>query len=154
MKNIYLSKTEKETFRIGKKISKILKPGNIVCLFGDLGSGKTVLTKGIAQGLGIAPEDIHSPTFTLMNIYFSKKVVVYHFDLYRIENPKELMQVGYEDFFYGTGITVVEWADRLGMLLPKERVSVEIRHRSKKERMLYVEGHEKGFKDCARQLIQ
>ncbi len=143
----YLSQSAKKTEQFGKALAKGLKPGDIVCLFGELGSGKTVLTRGIAQGLKIKKTEVHSPTFTLMNIYPAPKVPVYHFDLYRIENPKEIEAIGYEDFFYGGGICVVEWADRLGRLLPKACLSVKIQHKGEDERLFTVTGKTKHFKE-------
>lgn len=154
MKNIYLSKTERNTLSFGRKISRTLMPGDIVCLFGNLGSGKTLLTKGIAQGFGLKAEQVHSPTFTLMNIYSTAHILFYHFDLYRIKNPRELLQVGYEEFFYGKGITIVEWADRLGTLMPKERLTIQIQHHSEKQRLFCVSGSGKHFKDSTRKIFQ
>ncbi|MDD3375666.1 MAG: tRNA (adenosine(37)-N6)-threonylcarbamoyltransferase complex ATPase subunit type 1 TsaE [Candidatus Omnitrophica bacterium] len=148
----YLSESVKKTEQLGKILAKNLKPGDIVCLFGELGSGKTVLAKGIAQGLRIKKKDIHSPTFTLMNIYPGPKVPIYHFDLYRIKKPKEIEAIGYEDFFYGEGISVVEWADRLGPLLPKAYLSIKLEHKSEDERFITVMGKTKYFKELVEKI--
>jgi len=148
----YLSESAKKTEQLGKALAKNLKPGDIVCLFGELGSGKTVLTKGIAQGLKIKKTVVHSPTFTLMNVYPAPKVPVYHFDLYRIGKPKEIEAIGYEDFFYGGGISVVEWADRLGRLLPKVYLSVEIYHKSENERVFVITAKGKRFKELVERI--
>ena len=148
----HLSESTKKTEQLGKILAKNLKPGDIVCLFGELGSGKTVLTKGIAQGLKIKKKDVHSPTFTLMNIYPGPKVPVYHFDLYRIRKPKEIEAIGYEDFLYGEGISIVEWADRLGPLLPKACLSVKIEHKSENERFLTITGKTKRFKELVEKI--
>jgi tRNA threonylcarbamoyladenosine biosynthesis protein TsaE len=104
----------------------LLKRGDMVCLFGDLGSGKTAFVKGMAKGLKITPHHVHSPTFTLMNIY-EGKVPLYHFDLYRI-NAIDLFGLGYEEFFYGNGIAAVEWSERLEGLMPKDCWKVELAH--------------------------
>ncbi|MDP8264107.1 MAG: tRNA (adenosine(37)-N6)-threonylcarbamoyltransferase complex ATPase subunit type 1 TsaE [Candidatus Aceula lacicola] len=148
----YLSESTKKTEQLGKALAKGLKPGDIVCLFGDLGSGKTVLTKGIAQGLKIKKAAVHSPTFTLMNVYPAPKVPVYHFDLYRIEKPKEIQAIGYEDFFYGGGISVVEWAERLGRLLPKVYLSVEIHHKAENERVFVITAKGKRLKELVKKI--
>ena len=118
---------------LGEKLSRLLKPGDIVCLFGELGSGKTVLTQGIARGLGFQRTQVSSPTFTFMNIY-DGKVPLYHFDLYRIEHLDELSGIGAEEFLYGNGICVVEWAEKLGVLLPQECLEIKIKHRDETSR--------------------
>ena len=110
--------------RLGKKLAVLLSKGDIVCLFGDLGSGKTVFTKGIAGGLSIRKDAVNSPTFVLMNEY-KGKLPLYHFDLYRLDNPQEIAGIGYEDFLYGEGVAVIEWAEKLQTLLPKEFLRVQ-----------------------------
>jgi len=102
-----------------------LAKGDIVCLFGSLGAGKTVLVKGIAEGLGIKKREIISPTFVLLQEHRGR-VPFYHFDLYRLTNPKDILDLGYEDYLYDDAVTVIEWADRLKYLLPKECLSVEL----------------------------
>ena len=137
----FLSNNTDETLKLGKKIAAQLKPGDIVCLFGDLGSGKTTFVKGIAQGLGIKPDAVNSPTFVLLNIYEGKRSL-YHFDLYRLGNVKEILAIGYEEYFYGDGITVVEWAERLKFLMPKKYVRVELTHRGENNRLIKILKHE------------
>ena len=132
-----LSNSYNKTLKLGKKFSAQLKPGDIVCLFGDLGSGKTTLVKGIAQGLGIAPDVVNSPTFVLLNIY-EGKLPLYHFDLYRLEDVQEILALGYEEYFYGDGITIVEWAERLRHLLPEKYLRVELFHRGEEKRLIKV----------------
>jgi tRNA threonylcarbamoyladenosine biosynthesis protein TsaE len=106
-----ISRTPRETMRIGSSFSKKLSPGNWVGLFGPLGSGKTTFVQGMAQGLGIDPKHyVGSPTFTLVNIYEGKSLNLVHVDLYRIERPEELSDLGLED--YGDEIVVVEWAEK------------------------------------------
>jgi tRNA threonylcarbamoyladenosine biosynthesis protein TsaE len=117
----------KETVEIGKKISRKLKPGDIVCLFGDLGSGKTMLTKGIAAGLGIDKKKVISPSFVLMRQHLSGRLPLYHFDLYRLKSCEDILAIGYEDYLFAAGVSVIEWADRLKYLLPKKFLKIELK---------------------------
>jgi len=121
-----LSHSEKETLKLGKKIARHLHCQDIICLFGDLGSGKTVLTKGIAEGLGINKESVISPTYVLIREHAKGKIPLYHFDLYRLKGPEEIFRLGYEEYLFGFGVAVVEWADRLGNLLPKDCLKIEL----------------------------
>jgi tRNA threonylcarbamoyladenosine biosynthesis protein TsaE len=134
-----------ETLALAAKFAKVLKRGDTVCLFGDLGSGKTAFVKGMAKGLKIAPEHVHSPTFTLMNIY-EGKVPIYHFDLYRI-TAEDLFGLGYEEFFYGNGIAAVEWSERLEGLLPKEHWHVTLKHAGDDKREVAITVQGKGLKE-------
>jgi len=136
-----ISHNEKATMDFGAQLAKHLNPGDIVCLFGDLGSGKTTLVKGLAQGLKVSPRKVSSPTFVLMNVY-EGKVPIYHFDLYRIDG-KELAGIGYEEFFYGAGISVVEWAERLGKETPKEYIDVKLTHKNEHTRLITISAHGK-----------
>lgn len=113
-----------ETIKLGEIIGKSLKPGSIIALKGTLGAGKTVLVKGIAKGLGIEDEP-NSPTFVIMNVY-EGEVPLYHFDLYRVEDADELLGIGYEEFFYGHGVSAVEWADRIEEIFPEYTIYIEI----------------------------
>jgi tRNA threonylcarbamoyladenosine biosynthesis protein TsaE len=122
----FVSNSYEDTLTFAAKFAKTLKRGDIVCLFGDLGAGKTAFVKGLARGLKIDPAQVHSPTFTLMNLY-EGKVPLYHFDLYRIRSI-DLFGIGYEEFFYGRGISAVEWSERLEELTPKDFWRVELRH--------------------------
>lgn len=136
------SNSEKETLQIGERLAKALRPGAVVCLYGPLGFGKTTLTKGIAKGLGITGQHVHSPTFTLMNIY-QGALTLYHFDFYRINKSQELWGLGLEDFFYGQDICVVEWADKLGDYQPKNYLRVMVRHQSDQKRVFVFSGRGK-----------
>jgi len=131
-----ISHGEKETIIFGTRLAKSLKRGDIVCLFGDLGSGKTTLVKGLVQGLKIKPSQVNSPTFVLMNIY-GGKIPIYHFDLYRL-GGSDLMDIGYEEFFYDDGISIVEWAERLGEQLPKEYIAIHLSHQDENTRLIKV----------------
>lgn len=132
-----LSKSPAQTHEFGENLSRHLKPGNVVCLFGPLGSGKTVLTKGIATGLGLKDKAVTSPTFTFLNI-LEGKTHLYHFDLYRIESLKEIEDLGIDDFLYGEGVCVVEWAEKLGSLLPSDHLEIKISHKNETTRSLDI----------------
>src|SRR5262245_3474029 len=132
------SKNPQDTLELARKIAKQLKKGAIVCLHGDLGAGKTTFVKGMVKALGVEENAVTSPTFVLMNIY-EGKLPLYHFDLYRLENADDIMQIGYEEFLYGEGISVIEWAERLKELYPKEYVKIELRHKSAREREIVLE---------------
>ena len=121
-----ISKSVNETINIGKRIAKKLKGGDIVCLFGAFGTGKTVLTKGIAQGLGMKRNQIVSPSFVLIR-QLKGKMPLYHFDLYRLERPQDILGLGYEEYLYDDAVTVIEWADRLKYLLPKEYLKITLK---------------------------
>lgn len=117
--------SEQETFDFGVSLGKEAKPGDIIALLGDLGVGKTVFSKGLAKGLGIA-EEVNSPTFTIMQIYEQGRMPLYHFDVYRIGDPEEMYEIGYEDYFEGEGICLVEWANLIEELMPARTTWVTI----------------------------
>lgn len=116
---------EQETFDAGYSIGKEAKPGTVYALLGDLGVGKTVFTKGVAAGLSIK-EQVNSPTFTIVQVYESGRLPFYHFDVYRIGDLEEMDEIGYEDYFYGEGVCLVEWAGLIKELMPPETVWVTI----------------------------
>ena len=116
---IYETMSPKETFELGKKIGLEAKAGEIICLDGDLGVGKTVFTQGFANGLGI-DEAVNSPTFTIIQEYDEGRLPLYHFDVYRIGDPEEMYEIGYEDYFYGQGVCLIEWAKLIEELIPDE----------------------------------
>jgi tRNA threonylcarbamoyladenosine biosynthesis protein TsaE len=118
------TKRSAETFSLGQAIGEVLEPGDIICLYGDLGTGKTVLTQGIGRGLGVK-ELIDSPTFTLINQYLGR-IILYHLDLYRLEDSWELEQLGWEEFLYGDGASVVEWAEKLENQLPANYLKISL----------------------------
>lgn len=117
--------SEEETFALGEKIGKEAKPGQVYTLLGDLGVGKTVFTQGVAKGLGIT-EAICSPTFTIVQVYEEGRMPFYHFDVYRIGDIEEMDEIGYEDYFYGDGISFVEWANLIEELIPDNRIQITI----------------------------
>lgn len=106
-----------ETLELGRKFGREAQPGEVYTLVGDLGVGKTVFTQGIAQGLGIE-EPISSPTFTIVQVYEEGRMPFYHFDVYRIGDIEEMDEIGYEDYFYGEGLTMIEWANLIEEILP------------------------------------
>lgn len=111
-----------ETYALGKKLGEEAKPGMIYRMTGDLGVGKTVFTKGFAVGLGVT-DTVNSPTFTIVQEY-KGRLPFYHFDVYRIEEPEEMEEIGYEDYFFGDGVCMIEWAELIEELLPKDAVKV------------------------------
>ena len=118
--------SEEETFALGEKIGREAIPGQVYTLLGDLGVGKTVFTQGVAKGLGII-EPICSPTFTIVQVYEEGRMPFYHFDVYRIGDIEEMDEIGYEDYFYGEGISFVEWANLIEEIIPKDRIQITIR---------------------------
>ena len=119
------SYSAKETRELGKKLGQQAKPGEVYTLVGDLGVGKTVLTQGIAEGLGIT-EAICSPTFTIVQVYEEGRMPFYHFDVYRIGDIEEMDEIGYEDYFYGEGLTMIEWANLIEEILPAKCKEITI----------------------------
>lgn len=116
----------KDTYELGEKIGQMAKPGMVISLTGDLGVGKTVFTQGLAKGLGIE-EPVNSPTFTIVQVYEEGRLPLYHFDVYRIGDIEEMDEIGYEDYFYGEGVCLIEWADLIKEILPEQmcRVTIE-----------------------------
>ena len=114
-----------ETFEVGRTIGMNAKPGQIYTLTGDLGVGKTVFTQGVAAGLGIT-EPVNSPTFTIIQEYKDGRLPFYHFDVYRIGDLEEMEEIGYDDYFFGQGICLIEWAELIEEILPEKRIEVTI----------------------------
>lgn len=117
--------TPKETYDFGKRMGEEAKAGTVYTLIGDLGVGKTVFTQGLAAGLGIT-EPISSPTFTIVQVYEEGKLPLYHFDVYRIGDVEEMEEIGYEDYFYGEGVSLIEWANLIEEILPKQYTEIKI----------------------------
>lgn len=126
-RSIYTKETdsEAETFEIGRKIAASAKAGDIYCLDGDLGAGKTVFAKGFAAGLGIS-EPVTSPTFNIIKEYTEGRLPLYHFDIYRIGDPGEMEAIGYEEYFFGGGVCLVEWSELMAELIPEDAVHIVI----------------------------
>lgn len=113
-----------ETVALGEKLGRLLKPGDVLALSGDLGAGKTTLTRGIAQGMGV-DADIHSPTFTLIHEH-PGPLPLYHVDLYRLSSEQEAEWLGIEDYLYGDGVTIIEWAKIIESILPDDRLDISL----------------------------
>lgn len=122
---IYETNSPEETFALGKRLGACARPGTLCVLNGDLGVGKTVFTKGVAAGLHVT-EEVNSPTFTILQIYESGRMPLYHFDVYRIGDAEEMDEIGYEDYFFGQGFCIVEWAELIAELIPAQACSVTI----------------------------
>jgi tRNA threonylcarbamoyladenosine biosynthesis protein TsaE len=137
-------KTEspEETKEFGRSLAKDLAPGSVVALIGPLGSGKTVLVQGICSALGVK-QAVTSPSFVIINEYPGKlnrsPVWIYHFDLYRLENVEEFIKLGYEEYFYGKGITLIEWAEKVKPFLPKKHWEVHLKIISENQRGIHLE---------------
>ena len=117
--------SEQETYAYGSSLAQKVVPGQVIALIGDLGVGKTVLTKGLAAGLGIT-EPVSSPTFTILQEYKEGRLPFYHFDVYRIADPEEMDEIGYEDYFYGNGVCLVEWANLIREFMPEDTIWITI----------------------------
>lgn len=152
LKKIICRNTDK-TKEIGYKLGRLLKKGDVVCLTGDLGAGKTTLTKSIAKGLEV-DEDVTSPTFTIINEY-DGRLPVYHFDVYRIMDIDEMYDIGYEEYFYGNGVCIVEWASQIEELIPKEHLWIEIKLGEEiNSRDFYIKATTKHFESIIEELIK
>ncbi len=132
---------ERETVKLGEKIAAELKPGDVLALFGNLGSGKTTLTRGIARGLGVKQNEVSSPSFVLVKEY-QGRMPIYHIDLYRLDNYAVVEREGFADYLDSDGVSVIEWAERMEELLPRDylRINLEIKDRNKRKISLIAVG--------------
>jgi tRNA threonylcarbamoyladenosine biosynthesis protein TsaE len=147
-----ISKTVTDTIKIGRFIAKNAKPQDIICLFGQLGAGKTVLTKGIADGLGIDKKKVISPSFVLIRQHLKGRLPLYHFDLYKLKNARDILAIGYEEYLFGDGITVIEWADRLGCLMPAEFLRIDLKLLNNSQRMIKLTALGRRYKELAKKI--
>jgi tRNA threonylcarbamoyladenosine biosynthesis protein TsaE len=136
-KVLLTSNSEEETRVCAESFARQLKAGDIVLLQGDLGAGKTTFVKGLAKFFKVAPKKVNSPTFVIMN-YYKGKFPLYHFDLYRLENPKAIDTLDFDEYFYGEGISVIEWPERLGEYKPKQYYLVEFQHKGENKRRICI----------------
>lgn len=127
------SRSETETITIAREFSATIEPGAVICLQGNLGAGKTYFVRGFVQGFGLSGDEVSSPTFTIINEY-EGIMPIYHFDCYRLEHYREAIEIGAEEYFYGDGICIVEWPERILELLPPEKKMITINTTGKKER--------------------
>lgn len=125
MKNTFSTTSEEQTKELARDFAKDLQPGDVVCLKGDLGAGKTHFVKGMARAFDIPETEVHSPTFTLINEYYGT-TPLYHFDCYRMESVREALEIGAEEYFYGEGVSVIEWAERIRDIIPDHAVWIQI----------------------------
>jgi tRNA threonylcarbamoyladenosine biosynthesis protein TsaE len=138
------TESEEETQSLGTSLAEVLAPGRVVGLYGDLGTGKTQLVKGIARGLGIPASAVRSPTFTILHTYEDGRHSLYHFDAYRIQTPDEFVELGFREYVQETtsphrpGITCVEWADRIDALLPPDTLHLSLHHEGPHRRRITV----------------
>jgi len=132
----FLSLSAETTQRIGQQLGALVQAGDVVAFMGDLGSGKTCCIQGIARGLGV-PETmaVTSPTYTLIHEY-QGRIPIYHFDVYRLDNEDDLYDLGYEEYFYGYGVTLIEWADRIHAFLPDDHLALHLYLRGDEARIL------------------
>jgi len=142
---IFETKSVEETMDIGRSLGKIIHAGMTVCLTGDLGTGKTHFAKGFAEGLDISG-NITSPTFTIVNEYHDGRLPFYHFDVYRVNDVEEILQIGFEEYVYGNGVTLIEWADMIEPILPDEFIHVKIeKTENQDERKITVKSFGRDF---------
>ncbi len=135
-----ISDSRERTLEAGRRIGGILARGDVVALSGELGSGKTCLTQGIAKGLGVAENvPVVSPTFTLINEY-PGRIPLFHLDVYRLSGSRDLEDMGYEEYFYGSGIIVIEWAEKIRDILPANTLHVNLRYIDENTREMTLEG--------------
>ena len=149
----FTSKSTTETIKLGQKIGKSLHKGDVVALCGQLGSGKTVLVKGVAEGLGVSNYNyVNSPTFVILKEYRAR-VPLYHFDVYRLNDICEFSTVGYGEYFYGNGVSVIEWADKIKEALPKEHLMINIEIVSENERKINIKAYGKWYETLLKRCI-
>ncbi|MDZ7808452.1 MAG: tRNA (adenosine(37)-N6)-threonylcarbamoyltransferase complex ATPase subunit type 1 TsaE [Gracilimonas sp.] len=142
LKTPYRSHSVDETIRAGSEFGKQLSPGDVVCLTGDLGAGKTHFVKGVASYFGVDPNNVNSPTYTLINEY-SGEIPVYHFDCYRLKHEQEALEIGAEEYFYGDGVCLVEWPEKIRSLIPDDAIWIKFSHLSGSERDIHI--HQKNL---------
>ncbi len=124
MKKTLKSNSTEQTKAFAKELAKEISPGSVICMYGDLGAGKTAFVQGMADALN-SSDYVSSPTFTIVNEY-NADIPIYHFDVYRISDSEEMFEIGFEEYLYGNGIVIIEWAELIEDILPKERINITI----------------------------
>ncbi|OHB92904.1 MAG: tRNA (adenosine(37)-N6)-threonylcarbamoyltransferase complex ATPase subunit type 1 TsaE [Planctomycetes bacterium RIFCSPHIGHO2_12_42_15] len=143
-----------ETIKFGERLGRLLAPGHVIALLGELGAGKTTMVKGIVQGLGVTDRrTVKSPTFALVHRY-EGRIPVYHFDAYRLENAQEMLDIGSDEMIYGKGVSIIEWADRVPGCLPEEYLMITLTSISKNERCIEVQSCGKCYDDVIKTLVK
>jgi len=146
------SKSPEHTLSLGKCLGELLKRGDVVSLIGDLGAGKTTLTQGISDGLGVSEKCyVTSPTFTIINEYMGR-VPVYHLDFYRIDSPSEVEDLGLEEYFQSKGVALVEWANKIKPFLPEDCLMVFLEHVDYTVRKISMQGTGKRYREVLREI--
>ncbi|MDP3064460.1 MAG: tRNA (adenosine(37)-N6)-threonylcarbamoyltransferase complex ATPase subunit type 1 TsaE [Chloroflexota bacterium] len=145
-----LSHSPEETRRLGARLGRLARPGDVLLLVGELGAGKTCLTQGIARGLGVR-ENASSPSFVIMKEYHGR-LALYHIDLYRLERLQEVADLGLDDYLYGSGVCVVEWADRAPEQFPVQHLLVRMQYVSERERSIHIEARGPRYVELLSQL--
>lgn len=128
---------EQETEALGRQLAVAVKPGQVIALTGDLGAGKTTLARAIARAIGICGP-VTSPTFTILQEYDEGRLPLYHFDVYRIDDPSEMDELGYDEYFYGEGVCIIEWADKIDELLPPSTIRIHISYGAEEDQRICV----------------
>lgn len=134
----FYSKSGSETEKIAAEFARKLSPGAVVCLYGEMGVGKTVFTNGLCRALGVM-ENATSPTFTVVNEYDGGGFPIYHFDMYRIEDEDELLEIGFDEYLSSGGVCIIEWPENIPLSLPKKRINIKILRESFTERKIIIE---------------
>jgi len=147
-----ISRSYRETIKIGKAIAAHLKPQDIIALSGELGSGKTILAKGIASGLKMPSFEVTSSSFVIIRQHLKGKIPFYHFDLYRLKDLQDIPGLGYEEYFYGEGVSVIEWPEKLGCFLPKECLRVKLTYLAESRRRLKFTAKGKRYKELLKDI--
>lgn len=149
---IFMSYNSNETKNLGKKLGKLLREGDLIALDGDLGAGKTCLVQGIALGLN-SNDNVSSPSFSLIKEY-SGDIPIYHFDLYRLENNERIEDLGYEEYFFGNGVTLIEWAEKIKKYLPEQLMKIKIKMNDKNNhiRIILLKPMGKRYKEIIREI--
>jgi tRNA threonylcarbamoyladenosine biosynthesis protein TsaE len=149
---VFQTSNTSETIRMGKRLGRLLQPGDVVALVGDLGTGKTQFIKGLAEGVGVGKATyVSSPSFTLINEY-PGRIPFYHIDLFRLESEKEAEGIGLEEYVRGNGITAIEWADKISSLLPEELLWVQIYYTGKNTRSIEIISKGKRYEQLMRKV--
>lgn len=131
------TESARETQALGRRIAAVLPPGAVLALYGDLGTGKTQLVKGVAEGLGIPASSVRSPTYTILHTYDEGRRPLYHFDAYRVQTPDEFIELGFEEYVHDEGgVTCLEWADRVESLLPTATIRLRLSHEGPQSRRI------------------
>ena len=146
----FVTNNATETEDLGMKIAKALKGGEVLAMTGDLGAGKTTMTKALARGLGIE-EHVTSPTFTIVNEY-EGRLKLFHFDVYRIADIEEMYDLGFEEYIYGDGVSIIEWSNLIKEILPEDTINIEILASDVDERTIRISGRGKKFENLSKEL--